>query len=75
MPFQGDTGFNNPEAHWNDTIPYTNNLEALKKHAICLRLILLRNNPKKDGIAIPIRITYGDLISRSMRDSDPNLCL
>ena len=39
------------ETHWNDTIPYTNNLEAPKKHAICLRLVLLRNNPKKDGIA------------------------
>jgi len=39
------------EAHWNDTIPYTNNLEAPKKHAICLRLNPRRNNPKKDGIA------------------------
>jgi hypothetical protein len=39
------------ETHWNDTIPYTNNLEAPKKHAICLRMVLLRNNPKKDGIA------------------------
>ncbi|AGG33310.1 hypothetical protein D521_0741 [beta proteobacterium CB] len=51
MPFQGGTGFLKPETHWNDTIPYTNNLEALKKHAIRLRLIPLRNNPKIDGIA------------------------
>ena len=39
------------ETHWNDTIPYTNDRKAPKKHAICLRLVLFRNNPKKDGIA------------------------
>jgi hypothetical protein len=48
MPFQGGS---EPEAHWNDTIPYTNNLKALKKHATFLELILERNNPKIDGIA------------------------
>ncbi|MBU3580153.1 hypothetical protein ICN17_09090 [Polynucleobacter sp. 73C-SIWE] len=50
MPFQGDSD-RYSETHWNDTIPYTNELEAPKKHAICLRLNLERNNPKKDGIA------------------------
>ncbi|MCX7237050.1 MULTISPECIES: hypothetical protein [Polynucleobacter] len=50
MPFQGGSAYN-PETHWNDTIPYTNDLKRPKKHAICLRLILLGNNLKKDGIA------------------------
>jgi len=49
MPFQGGTE-STSETHWNDTIPYTNNLEPLKKHATCLRLNQLRNNPKIDGI-------------------------
>jgi hypothetical protein len=39
------------ETHWNDTIPYTNDRKAPKKHAIYLRLVLRRINPKKDGIA------------------------
>jgi hypothetical protein len=45
MPFQGDSELLS-EAHWNDTIPYTNNRKPLKKHATFLRLHPKRNRLK-----------------------------
>jgi hypothetical protein len=44
MPFQGDSEFVS-EAHWNDTIPYTNNRKPLKKHAT-----FLRPDPKRNSL-------------------------
>ncbi|BDT79117.1 hypothetical protein PKF032_10050 [Polynucleobacter yangtzensis] len=44
MPFQGGSAYN-PETHWNDTIPYTNDLKRPKKTCHLLKTDSAKKQP------------------------------